>query len=680
MTNRPTALRTDLSFNDINDDSRAVRVVIDDVSGTFSRIAVQTWNLLAGGRADDSMVDQAIAANWTRHRIEATPRRSSIFAIRIPLGSIDGVAKYLAPRCGFLFSTIAISFWLAFITTMFLLVLARYEAWIATFSQLPQYLRSANPVWIGGVFVATKIVHEMAHAVTCRRFGARCQAVGLFLFCGIPCPYCDVTEVWRLPSAVSRAFVMLAGIYIELIIAAIAALIWMLSSDAENQFIAMNLMLVAGLSTLLFNANPLMRYDGYYVLADMVGSVDLRREAMLAYQSFVMCRIAGQEYANQSLYISRRSDRRGLLLSIYHLASTAYRFAVLFAIAALIISASSWLQLRPLAFVFVGCWVVLMLGQFTRKIYCMISGRNLWVHVPILRRTLIAGLLLFLCLAVLLIPLPRKRQLDGYLDATDTNAIFLDPNQLIESISVDLGQIVHKGDLVATLNDDALRYERTELEGQLKLATLRRDLARRDSLGNSSRQYSASTQHWATLREAEKSILDLLNQADKRLCNREVRAPLDGVIIPASARSKNVNDRWLSAWIGRNTSSTDPLCRIAKSGMRHAVFVVDARDRKWIQKGTLIHIDLFSNNSTSLAPRFVDSRVQSISAIESDDQSVVREAKYEVLVPVSTIGHEQILASIGTQCAAVHQFPLQKQHEFYHFAPTLLRNAPALCH
>ncbi|MFG0261703.1 MAG: peptidase M50, partial [Novipirellula sp. JB048] len=407
----PFRLRSDLDSSKIEQGQRPARIVIDEVSGRFSRISERGWQQLCSRDADTRLWHQAWGAGWTRTRTDHAARRFSWLAIRIPLGSIDRVARSLAPLSGVLFAPAAIMAWSLVIIAAFGVALSRSAQWMHTADQLPLFLQSTNAMVIAASFVVTKLVHELAHAVMCRRMGARSKSIGIFLFCGLPCPYCDVTDVWRLPSALARGAVMLAGIYVELIIAALATLVWCVAIDPTVRMHAMNLMLVCGISTVLFNANPLMRYDGYYVLSDWLRSTNLRREASDCFRSVVVSRIAGRGYDRP-----RRYDRRAIALSVYHVASLLYRSVVLVAIASLLIGVAATIHLRFIAVVLVALAATAIILRQGRAGFHMLRGEGSWMKVPYARRLTIVVAIVGLGAAFVFVPIPRYRQVRGVVD------------------------------------------------------------------------------------------------------------------------------------------------------------------------------------------------------------------------------------------------------------------------
>ncbi len=142
---------------------------------------------------------------------------------------------------------------------------------------------SSGNVWSLFVcFFLLKILHEAAHGVVCKRFGGHIPEVGLLLVFFVPLTYIDATSSWRFPSKVARMLVSSAGMLAELFVAAVAALVWANTETGAVNTIAANVGVAASVTTLFFNANPLMRFDGYFLLSDWLGQPNLYAKAARA--------------------------------------------------------------------------------------------------------------------------------------------------------------------------------------------------------------------------------------------------------------------------------------------------------------------------------------------------------------------------------------------------------------
>jgi len=161
-----------------------------------------------------------------------------------------------------------------------------------------------------------KVWHELFHALVCRQFGGRVPRAGLMFILGMPTAFVDVSSTWRFPNKWQRIYVALAGMYAELFVAAIALVVWQATSSLAIQHFMRDLVVLAGINSILFNGNPLVRLDAYYALSDWLEIPNFNQRAR---QSLVAW-LVGQQNPDPSL--SPR-DRRWLLS--YATAALAWR-------------------------------------------------------------------------------------------------------------------------------------------------------------------------------------------------------------------------------------------------------------------------------------------------------------------------------------------------------------------
>ena len=125
----------------------------------------------------------------------------------------------------------------------------------------------------------TKILHEFGHGLSCKHFGGECHEIGVMFLVLTPCLYCNVSDSWMLPNRWHRAAIGAAGMYVELVLASICTFIWWFTEPGPLNYICLNVMFISSVSTVMFNANPLLRYDGYYILSDILEIPNLRQKA-----------------------------------------------------------------------------------------------------------------------------------------------------------------------------------------------------------------------------------------------------------------------------------------------------------------------------------------------------------------------------------------------------------------
>ena len=187
-----------------------------------------------------------------------------------------------------------------------------------------QWLRLESLFVLAVVIGVTKVLHELGHALMCKRFGGECHQIGPMLLVFTPALYCDTSDSWMLPNRWQRAAVGVAGIATEVLLASLATFVWVSTGPGLSHFIAMNVMLVCGVSTVFFNANPLLRYDGYYVLSDLcdVPNLGERSRKLLAGDFARIC--LGVDEPSDEVF-SRRSR---FWLTVYAVTATAYRWGL----------------------------------------------------------------------------------------------------------------------------------------------------------------------------------------------------------------------------------------------------------------------------------------------------------------------------------------------------------------
>ena len=276
-----------------------------------SRTVAEAWELVGGTLEDDAPtqpeVIQILSHLYSANLIDAdvTPdatvllrrhkqltkrkmqnRMMNMLFPRIPLWDPDRFLKLWAPVNRFLFSKVGALVWLVVVFSA-IVSLAPYWNYpghslkLAAESSIDIRNNPVNLLLLYGVFVFVKFIHELGHAFACRRFGGECHELGIMFLVFIPTPYVDASTAWAFPNKWHRIFVGAAGMIVELFFASICAFIWISTGDIHNVVaqLAFNAMLIASVTTIVFNANPLLRYDGYYILSDFLEIPNLRQKS-----------------------------------------------------------------------------------------------------------------------------------------------------------------------------------------------------------------------------------------------------------------------------------------------------------------------------------------------------------------------------------------------------------------
>jgi putative peptide zinc metalloprotease protein len=272
------------------------------------RTVEQAWELVGGQLADDAptqpeviqVLSQLYAANLLETNI--TPdamvllrrhkklvqqkmqnRLMNVLFPRLRLWDPDRFLCRWMPVARLLFSKVGALIWLVVVGLALAVVLPRWQQLKAAAGNTLDFQHNIENVFLlYGTFVVIKSIHELGHAFACRRFGGECHELGVMLLVLVPTPYVDASTAWSFPSKWERAFVGLAGMIVELFVAALCAFVWRFTNAEVYPLLSQlsyNAMFVASVSTVIFNANPLLRYDGYYILSDLLEIPNLRQKS-----------------------------------------------------------------------------------------------------------------------------------------------------------------------------------------------------------------------------------------------------------------------------------------------------------------------------------------------------------------------------------------------------------------
>ncbi|MEO2016490.1 MAG: hypothetical protein ABGZ53_19200, partial [Fuerstiella sp.] len=169
-----------------------------------------------------------------------------------------------------------------FVGMMTILVISRWSQINAELPSISQLMTPHSVFMLGGTIVFIKILHEIGHGLTCHHYGGECHELGCIIVGFLPLLYCDVSDSWLQRNRMHRIHVAVAGIAVELFVAAVFGMLWLASIPGVPHTFFFNVMLVCSLNTVLVNGNPLLRYDGYFVLCDLMRIPNLGPESRAA--------------------------------------------------------------------------------------------------------------------------------------------------------------------------------------------------------------------------------------------------------------------------------------------------------------------------------------------------------------------------------------------------------------
>jgi putative peptide zinc metalloprotease protein len=425
---------------------------------------------------------------------------------RIPIGDPNAFLDRTIRFTGWLFAWPGLLLWLALIGLVFWKCLGRFDAMFAETSNL---LSIANlPVlWIA--LVLLKILHEFGHAYAAKKHGANIPEMGVQMIMLTPCAYVDASASWQLPGARQRAIVALGGMYAESFVAAIAALVWAGTTEGFAHDLAFNVIALASVVTVLFNINPLMKYDGYFLFSDLVGVFNLQQRAQAYFTGWTNRIALGKPRMPDRYTWSER-----VLYATYGPAAFVYRVTLAFVLTGLM--TMQW----PSAGMFLGA--VFAWALIVRPLVALLV--HLWrgkatAEYRTHARLVALGALTLAPLIGSLIPISWNIVAPGVLDPQERQSVRAPSGGFVRSIDVANGAHVDAGDRLCLLQNPDLEMRRLRLIGELDA----------ESEGLDAIELDDPTQ--AAIHQARISYLTAsVRELDQRIASLRIAANTSGTI------------------------------------------------------------------------------------------------------------------------------------------------------
>jgi putative peptide zinc metalloprotease protein len=534
--------------------------------------------------------------------------------IRIPGYPADRLARWLAATTGWLFAMPAIALWVVLFCGTVIVLTANWNSLWTSLTGLADF-QARNWAFAIGILGITKVIHECGHAAVCRRMGARCRQMGVLILCGTPCLYCDVTDSWRVVNPYRRAAVMMAGVYVEWVIATIAAWVWFVSDAATVRMGALHVMVVCGVSTLLFNLNPLMRYDGYFVLSDLANVPNLRRRAVEAWNRIVMRPITGVTWPEGTPF---RSSFTRCCFAAYHGMSVVYRYVITFAIASWIALVLSRCGLEPVGRCVVIVAVAVVVFSICRRGVAMLRGVGHWHHVPWLRRATLVIAVTTGVIFILTVPIQHRITATGYVDYAAAESIYVTDDGTVTQMAVEFGDHVDAGQSIARLSNTESEAAQAVAQTRVDVLDVRLALYRERSAARPE-YLEHVTAAEARLQAAETHLAGHQQQLDRL----HLRATRSGEILRPlpSPDSQPIQMDALKDRGGARIRAGEIWCRIGNRAEKQILLTIDASERGWVQEGTELNVSIPAL-ATRRSGGVVHLTVEKISPVRHDAEAI----------------------------------------------------------
>ena len=494
----------------------------------------------------DSSQASRLAKNAQTAEQRKTVTKLNPLGFRIPLGHPDRIFVALNQSIGWIYSPLAVACCFVLLAIGAFQVLDSWDQFTLSSQGI---FASDNWLWLLVSWAVLKVVHEASHGIVCKRHGGTVRETGIMFVFFAPLAYVDVTSSWRFRSRRQRIYVAAAGMYIELLIAALAAIVWGRTDSPWLSNLCFNIIAMASLTTILFNANPLMKFDGYYMLSDALSLPNLS--------------VNGQTYLN---YWGRRyllgepailpdwSVKHGVYIRIYAWASLIWRLLIC---VTLIVAAAT--MFHGAGIVLAALAMVMWIGMPTlRFVNCSVFGK---VNERLRWSRFLSTVGVCAASSIVIFgftPWPGSCEAPAVVEYSPHTVIRAASSGFVKTVYVEAGQCVNSGQLLIELENRDLVHELHDIELQIDQSELR------------SRQHEQKSELAAEQSEthARDALRTQLAEKRTQVEHLTIYAPSAGMIVR----------RDLASFVGRYLREGDELLAIGDEASKELRLSVSQED------------------------------------------------------------------------------------------------------
>ncbi len=584
--------------------------------------------------------------------MEKVTSLSNILAVRWRGFDPEGILNFLDRRIWWVFTPTAIVITLVLATVALFSVLVNIEAFQSRLPGFDQFFDPRRWLMFAGVLAGTKMLHEFGHGLSCKRLGGECHEIGFMLLVLTPCLYCNVSDSWRLPNKWHRAAIGAAGMYVEIILATIATFVWWFVEPGWVQDLCLQVMLVSSVSTVLFNGNPLLRFDGYYILSDILEIPNMYQKSTKALTTLLGRHWLGLEIPDDQLMPSNRP----WAFALYTVAAFCYRWVIL---ASIIIFLTRWLEPYGLDSLGRGIAMFAAFGmlfwpsyKFVR--YMSVPGR---MHqIEKLRFTIGTIIALVVFSVIFLIPFPHSLRCKLIMIPQSMETVYIQEPGLLNEIKVVSGDVVDAGTSLAVLDNIDLTLALEQAKGQLENKEVERKILYEGGAGGDS---GSNLDRIGTVEAEISQLRRLVQDYETRIGKLDVRSTIRGTVLetpfqaagPVSSDLPLLDEQPILSKLNENLTAVrgQRFCEIADLTQWFAVVMMTENQVNLARTGQEVRIRLYSAPGEE-----VESKVESLGVA---DQSIRREQKNNASImtgPAATPQQSDGLPDLVTEMVAAN--------------------------
>lgn len=543
-----------------------------------------------------------------KKRRELMSKLSNVFAIRFRGIDPERILTAMLPWLGWLFTPLALLFFLFVGLTALSLVLVNYQDFRGKLPTFEQFFAANNWIWLGLTMGLVKICHEFGHGLSCKKFGGECHEMGLMFLVFTPCLYCNVSDSWMLPNKWQRVFIGAAGMYVELILASIATFLWWYSEDGMFNFLCLSVMFICSVSTVVFNGNPLLRFDGYYILMDILEIPNLRQKASEILKRWFQQNCLGLELQDNPFL----PHRNRFLFGLYTVASFIYRWFVAFSIIMFLNAVLKPYGLQSLGrtFAIAGVAGMIVPGVVATYKFLKTPGKAAKIkRGNVMTSLAVASAVLGF---IALFPLPFYVYCPTEIQPAEAKEVRTLSKGKLKQWKKQPEQRVAKNEILCELENPELEYQRTKAWGEYQASYIKYKELERSSASD-----PEQVKYWRIQAEDVQTKLNVFTVLDDKYKNLTLRSPIDGVVFrpPPKDDSKAAKAQGqLPTWTGDpfdpvNAEITfnegDLICLVAPEPVMEGLMIVDQHDRDLLKVDDEVSTMLESARLESLKGKII---------------------------------------------------------------------------
>jgi putative peptide zinc metalloprotease protein len=500
----------------------------------------------------------------TERRMKLQKWKSPL-SIKIPLMDPDEFIVKTLPYVSWLFSRWGAALWLTVVVGAIVMAFLNWPE--LTANLVDRILAGQNILVLIVTFPLVKLLHEFGHAYAARVNGGQVHEMGIMFLMLMPIPYVDATSSTAFASRWKRVLVGASGMLVELFVAAVALFFWLDLGSGFVSAVLYNIMIIAGISTILFNANPLIRFDGYYILADWIEIPNLGTRST-KYLGYLFQK---HLFRMNGIKSPAHSQGERFWFLFYGVASFIYR---LFLISFIVFLLADQYFIFGILLAVWAVWMMAIMPVY-KQIKFVLMDKKLKGSRP--RAIAVSLAIVGFIVGVTLIPIPLATIVEGVVWANLDSRVRMNSQGFVKELLIEEGDSVEVGQIIVVCENYELKAARARLNAQLDEFRAQHQAV--SALGMENRVQISLVNEQIIATQAK------LNQADSQLEGLNIRSQAAGIFISAQAASP----------IGHFIQRGDVLGFVVKSEAA-TVRVLVPLDR----------INLVRQNTTAVSVRVVD--------------------------------------------------------------------------